>query len=77
VYWHNIPVETWLTLPPVKAFPEGLEELRWVKDRDFALEIRTAKGQFERVPQLVASLVAQQVDMLFLPRCGPDFHIVR
>jgi hypothetical protein len=39
VYWYNMSAETWLTLPPVKAFLEGMEKLHWVKDRDFVLDM--------------------------------------
>jgi ABC-type uncharacterized transport system substrate-binding protein len=76
VYLSNGPVETWLALPPVKAFLEGMEELHWENDRDFVLDIRPVVD-YARVQNVVASLVAGQVDVLLFVTCDTEFHIAR
>ena len=76
VYLSNGPVETWLALPPVKAFLEGMEELHWENDRDFVLDIRPVVD-YARVQNVVASFVAGQVDVLLFVTCDTEFHIAR
>jgi putative ABC transport system substrate-binding protein len=76
VYLSNGPVETWLALPPVKAFLEGMEELHWENDRDFVLDIRPVVD-YARVQNVVASLVAGRVDVLLFVTCDTEFHIAR
>jgi putative ABC transport system substrate-binding protein len=68
--------ETWLTLPPVKAFLEGMEKLHWVKDRDFVLDMRPIE-HVARMQNVVASLVARPVDVLLFLTCDAEFHIAR
>jgi ABC-type uncharacterized transport system substrate-binding protein len=77
VYLANMPVETWLAYPPVKALLESLKEQHWVEGRDFVLDIRPAEGHFARVQGLVAGLVAQKVDVLLFLTCGAEFHVAR
>jgi putative ABC transport system substrate-binding protein len=76
VYWNNISAETWLTRRSVKAFLEGMEELHWVKDRDFVLDMRPIE-HFDRMQNVVASLVAKPVDVLLFLTCDAEFHIAR
>ena len=72
----NISAETWLTLPSVKAFLEGMEELHWVKDRDFVLDMRPIE-HVAGMQNVVASLVARPVDVLLFLTCDAEFHIAR
>ena len=76
VYWYNMSAETWLTLPPAKAFLEGMEKLHWVKDRDFVLDMRPIE-HVDRMQNVVASLVARPVDVLLFLTCDAEFHIAR
>ena len=76
VYWYIMSAETWLTLPPVKAFLEGMEKLHWVKDRDFVLDMRPIE-HVARMQNGVASLVARPVDVLLFLTCDAEFHIAR
>jgi putative ABC transport system substrate-binding protein len=77
VYAASVSVETFRSIPVVKALLEGLAELSWVEGRDFVLDARSAKRDLDRVPELVAALVAQKVDLMLSLTCGEDFHIVR
>src|SRR5262249_21352976 len=76
VYWFNTSAETWLTLPPVRAFLEGMEKLHWVKDHDFVLEMRPIE-HFARTQNVVASLIAAKVDVMLFLSCDAEFHIAR
>ena len=73
---YNMSAETWLTHPPVKAVLEGMEELHWVKDRDFVLDMRPIEN-FAHTQNVVASLVARPVDVLLFLTCDAEFHIAR
>jgi putative tryptophan/tyrosine transport system substrate-binding protein len=47
------------------AFPQTLRELGYVEGRNVALEYRWADGRPDRLPDLAASLVRLQVDLIF------------
>jgi len=51
----------------VDAFVRGLAELGYVNGKNYVLEIRWAEGKLDRVPALVAELLAQKIDLLFAP----------
>jgi ABC-type uncharacterized transport system substrate-binding protein len=72
----HTPVERWRSLPVVKAVLEGLEERHWVEGRDFGLDIRPAE-RVSDVQRLVASLIADKVDVLLFLTCSWEFHIAR
>jgi ABC-type uncharacterized transport system substrate-binding protein len=47
-----------------EAFREGLRELGYVEGRNLVIEYRDAEGNFDRLPALVAELVALKVDVI-------------
>jgi putative ABC transport system substrate-binding protein len=49
---------------PIEDLREGLRQLGWVEGRTVVLEIRTASGRPERLPDLAADLVRRQVDVI-------------
>ena len=46
------------------AFLQGLRDLGYVEGRNVVIEVRDAEGKFERLPALVAELVALKVDVI-------------
>jgi putative ABC transport system substrate-binding protein len=48
----------------VEAFRQGLRELGYVEGQTILLEIRSAEGRSERIPELMAELVGLKVDVL-------------
>ena len=52
------------TTPAIDAFRTGLRELGHVEGRSFTLELRSAEGRAERLPELAAQLVARKVDVI-------------
>lgn len=55
----------------VRAFREGLAEAGFVEGRNVAIEFRWAEGQYARLPELAADLVARRVDMIVAPGGAP------
>ena len=49
------------------AFVEGLHDLGYVEGRNVVIEYRDTGGNFERLPALVAELVALKVDVIVAP----------
>ena len=47
--------------PLLQAFRQGLRDLGWVEGHNIALEVRSADGKYERLPQLAAELVRLNV----------------
>jgi len=56
--------------PQFAAFFAGMRELGYARGKDFVVEYRSADGDYERLPQLAAELVALQVDVI-LAAGGP------
>jgi putative tryptophan/tyrosine transport system substrate-binding protein len=48
----------------VAAFWARLRELGWVKNQNLLVEERWAEGQFDRLPTLMAEMLARKVDVL-------------
>ena len=49
------------------AFRAGMQELRWVEGRDYAINASYADGVGKALPGLAAELVATQPDLLLVP----------
>ena len=47
-----------------QAARDGLRELGYVEGRNLIIEYRSANGQFDRVPEIVAELINQRVDII-------------
>jgi putative ABC transport system substrate-binding protein len=48
----------------LEAFRAGLDALGYREGRDFVIELRWADGNYDRLPALVAELVARKVDVI-------------
>src|SRR5678809_475640 len=53
--------------PYVEALRQGLRDLGYVEGKNIAIEYRGAEGKNDRVPALVAELVALPVNLLIAP----------
>ncbi len=49
---------------PLEAFRQGLRELGYVEGQNIVLEIRSAEGRLERLPDLAAELIRLKVDLI-------------
>ena len=50
--------------PLLQAFRQGLRDLGWVEGHNVAVEVRSADGKYERLPQLAAELVRLNVTVI-------------
>ena len=50
--------------PLLEAFRQGLRDLGWVEGRNLAVEVRSAEGRYNRLPELAAELVRLKVDII-------------
>ena len=48
----------------VEAFRQGLRDLGYVEDRNIRIEYRWAEGRYERLPALIAELIAAKVAVI-------------
>jgi putative ABC transport system substrate-binding protein len=58
------PVTTALVQAQTQAFREGLREFGYVEGQTIAVELRSADGRVERIPDLVVELVQLPVDLI-------------
>ncbi len=50
--------------PLLEAFRQGLRDHGWVEGQNIAIEVRSAEGKYERLPELAAELVRLKVDVI-------------
>jgi len=50
-----------------EAFREGLREHGWIDGQNLVIEYRWPEGRLDRLPDLAAELVRQNVDVIFAP----------
>jgi putative ABC transport system substrate-binding protein len=50
--------------PSFEAFRQGLQELGWIEEQNVALEWRSAAGQDDLLPNLLAELLQRKVDVI-------------
>ncbi len=50
--------------PLLNAFRQGLRDLGWVEGKNIAIEVRSAEGKYERLPELAAELIRLKVDVI-------------
>jgi putative tryptophan/tyrosine transport system substrate-binding protein len=55
---------------PVPAFREELRQLGWLEAKGLVIDHRWASGKYERLPELMAALVAAKPDVIYA--IGPD-----
>ena len=55
----------------LQAFHEGLREAGFVEGRNVAIDYQWAEGQYARLPNLAANLVARHVDIVVAPGGAP------
>jgi putative ABC transport system substrate-binding protein len=51
-------------LPHIEAFRQGLREHGYIEGKNIAVEVRFAEGELDRLPNLVADLLALKVDVI-------------
>jgi len=51
----------------IAAFVRGLNELGYFEGRNIIIESRWAEGKLDRLPALVAELLAQKIDVIYAP----------
>ena len=50
--------------PVARAFVHGLRDLGYVEGQNLVLERRSAEGRFERLPEIIQTLVSTKVDVI-------------
>jgi putative tryptophan/tyrosine transport system substrate-binding protein len=63
------------TIPTFQAFLAALRDLGYEEGRDVVF--RSAEGHMERLPGIVAELIALKVDVLVAPVCGAPLNAAR
>jgi putative tryptophan/tyrosine transport system substrate-binding protein len=57
----SVPVRQW---PPFVVFTEAMRERGWVEGRDYVVEEASYDGRTERIPAVVAEVVARKPDLI-------------
>src|SRR5688572_24015996 len=52
---------------PTEAFWQGMRDLGYVEGQNIILEVRTAEGRLERLPELAAELLRLDVALILAP----------
>ncbi len=61
------PLSSLAFQPAMRGLLYGLRELGWVEGRNLILERRTAEGNWDRLPEIVAELVARNTEVIVVP----------
>ncbi len=56
-----VPIKGW---PPFAIFTEGMRERGWIEGRHYLMDEASYDGRAERIPAVVADLVARQPDLI-------------
>jgi putative tryptophan/tyrosine transport system substrate-binding protein len=75
--WAQPPARTWRigfivggeaspTQSPYSGFVQGMRELGYTEGKDFVIEWRSARGNYERFPGVARELIEQNVDVIVL-----------
>lgn len=57
----SVPIKSW---PPFAIFTEAMRELGWVEGRHYLIDEASYDGRAERIPAVVAELMARQPDLI-------------
>jgi putative ABC transport system substrate-binding protein len=57
----SVPIKSW---PPFAVFTEGMRERGWVEGRHYVVDEASYDGRAERIPAVVAGLVARSPDLI-------------
>jgi putative ABC transport system substrate-binding protein len=72
-----VPVSRLPDFPSHQAFVGALRQLGYEEGRNLVLDILSAEGQAERLPDLAAELVRHKPDVLVAGTCGPHLDALR
>jgi putative ABC transport system substrate-binding protein len=61
----------------VSAFRRGLAEVGYIEDGNVAIEYRWADDRYDRLPELAAQLVRQQVAVIVIPGSTPGALVLK
>jgi putative ABC transport system substrate-binding protein len=57
----SVPIKSW---PPFTVFIDGMRERGWVEGRHYLIDEASYDGRAERIPAVVAELLARQPDLI-------------
>lgn len=73
----SVPIKSW---PPFGVFTEAMLEAGWVEGRDYVIDEASYDGRAERIPAVVAELVARQPDLIVgsaTPKMRPLMQVTK
>jgi putative tryptophan/tyrosine transport system substrate-binding protein len=75
--WATTPLATWRENPTSQGFLNGLHDLGYEEGRNIIVELRSAEGHWERLPDIADQLVGLKVDVLVSAVCGAPLDAAR
>ena len=70
-------LSAWRALPNNQAFLEGLRQLGYVEGQNLAIELRSAEGKMDRLPEVAAELVGLRPAVILVSTCGAPLDALR